>query len=447
VKSEENKRKKQEKNKNKQLLFKEKQKKYGQGLHCKSFNSNVEKVCDLGNMNLECSYCKAMGFNCENKGTISNPHFGRICCNKGHIILKQFPVLPQKLLDLLNNNDVLSQYYQKHIRKFNSAMAMASFQAPHEVKPRGTPSSFKIQGQVYRRMGCIRNRPGEAPRCIQTYFYDSSEQALIRTYQMARAKNCNIEFDKKLFFMLEEILKDVHNTYLTAFLQIKELIHEKKLNPDEVKVCIENTPVNTKTLYLQQHRGRYNIPTAPEVSILMPTDLPPETTSRQVVISYRDAIGDEQLRSFPDYSGSYDPLQYPLIFPYGTNGWHLKYQTSQSNKCTLNQYIRFHLMIHTHIFNILHAQRKLFQQYLVDQFCRVECMRLRYIRDNQKSLRADLYTGVIDSINKGDTQQSGKHIILPPSFTGSDRYMHEGFQNAMALVREFGKPDFFITMC
>jgi hypothetical protein len=59
-------------------------------------------------------------------------------------------------------------------------------------------------------------------------------------------------------------------------------------------------------------------------------------------------------------------------------------------------------------------------------------MRLRYIRDNQKSLRADLYTGVIDSINKGDAQQSGKHIILPPSFTGSDRYMHEGFQNAMA---------------
>jgi ATPase subunit of ABC transporter with duplicated ATPase domains len=154
-KSKEDRRKKQEKNKNKQLLFKEKPKKYGQGLHCKSFNSNVEKVCDLGNKNLECSYCKAMGFNCENKGTLSNPHFGRTCCNKGHIILKQFPVLPQKLLDLLNNNDVLSQYYQKHIRKFNSAMAMASFQAPHEVKPRGEPSSFKIQGQVYRRMGCI----------------------------------------------------------------------------------------------------------------------------------------------------------------------------------------------------------------------------------------------------------------------------------------------------
>jgi hypothetical protein len=158
-------------------------------------------------------------------------------------------------------------------------------------------------------MGCIRNRPGEPPRCIQTYFYDYSEQALIRTNQMARAKDCNIELDKKLFFMLEEILKDVHNKYLTAFLQIKELINEKKLNPEEVKVFIENTPVNNKTLYLQHHRGSYHIPTAPEVSILMPTNHPPETTSRQVIISYRDAIGDEQLRSSPDYSGSYDPLK------------------------------------------------------------------------------------------------------------------------------------------
>jgi hypothetical protein len=77
--------------------------------------------------------------------------------------------------------------------------------------------------------------------------------------------------------MLEEILKDIHNKYLTAFLQIKGIINEKKINPDEVKVCIENTPVNTNTLYLQHHKGRYNILTAPEDSILMPTDLPPCT--------------------------------------------------------------------------------------------------------------------------------------------------------------------------
>jgi hypothetical protein len=78
-------------------------------------------------------------------------------------------------------------------------MAMASFPAPHEVKPRGAPSSFKIQGEVYRRMGCIRSRPGEPPRYFQTYFYDSSEQALIRTNQKARAKDCNIKFDKNCF--------------------------------------------------------------------------------------------------------------------------------------------------------------------------------------------------------------------------------------------------------
>jgi hypothetical protein len=44
----------------------------------------------------------------EFNSTVSNPRFGGICCNKGHIILKQFPVLPQKLLVLFKNNDVLS---------------------------------------------------------------------------------------------------------------------------------------------------------------------------------------------------------------------------------------------------------------------------------------------------------------------------------------------------
>ena len=40
----------------------------------------------------------------------------------------------------------------------------------------------------------------------------------------------------------------------------------------------------------------------------------------------------------------------------------------------------------------------------------------------------------------------GTRIILPPSFTGGPRYMHARFQDAMAIVRNLGKPDFFITI-
>ena len=39
----------------------------------------------------------------------------------------------------------------------------------------------------------------------------------------------------------------------------------------------------------------------------------------------------------------------------------------------------------------------------------------------------------------------GRRIVLPSSFTGGERYYRKRFQDALAIVRKFGKPDFFIT--
>lgn len=39
----------------------------------------------------------------------------------------------------------------------------------------------------------------------------------------------------------------------------------------------------------------------------------------------------------------------------------------------------------------------------------------------------------------------GRRIILPSSFTGSDRYMAQLFQDSMAIYEAFGQPSFFIT--
>ncbi|KAL0316569.1 UNVERIFIED_CONTAM: hypothetical protein Sradi_5535100 [Sesamum radiatum] len=40
----------------------------------------------------------------------------------------------------------------------------------------------------------------------------------------------------------------------------------------------------------------------------------------------------------------------------------------------------------------------------------------------------------------------GRRIILPSSFTGSPRDMYQRYQDAMAIVQKFGKPDIFLTM-
>ncbi|XP_051791527.1 uncharacterized protein LOC127530010, partial [Erpetoichthys calabaricus] len=69
------------------------------------------------------------------------------------------------------------------------------------------------------------------------------------------------------------------------------------------------------------------------------------------------------------------------------------------------------------------------------------------IRLNQKKLRAENYVHLKDAIDKNDTDliELGQAVILPSSFTGEPRYMHEHTQDAMIYVRHYGRPDLFIT--
>lgn len=81
---------------------------------------------------------------------------------------------------------------------------------------------------------------------------------------------------------------------------------------------------------------------------------------------------------------------------------------------------------------------------------KTEAGRLKWFRFHQKEIRADMYKGVQDAMHLGDASGSaagiGTRVILPSGFTGSPRYMHGAFQDAMAIVQTYGKPDLFITM-
>ena len=114
------------------------------------------------------------------------------------------------------------------------------------------------------------------------------------------------------------------------------------------------------------------------------------------------------------------------------------------------QFYRYRVMVcGGETFNIIHRLGRLFQQYIVDMYLKIEAERLYFLRNNQKTLRAELYQGLADAISNSDGNidgaQVGKKIILPSSFTGSARYQHQLYQDAMAIVHHFGNPDFFIT--
>ncbi|XP_044575173.1 uncharacterized protein LOC123258981 [Cotesia glomerata] len=79
-------------------------------------------------------------------------------------------------------------------------------------------------------------------------------------------------------------------------------------------------------------------------------------------------------------------------------------------------------------------------------YVKIESKRLRYLRHNQQKLRAEEYIHLRDAIaNNADTAKIGNSVILPSSYIGSPRHMQEYIQNAMTIVREYGRPCLFIT--
>ncbi len=81
-------------------------------------------------------------------------------------------------------------------------------------------------------------------------------------------------------------------------------------------------------------------------------------------------------------------------------------------------------------------------------YARYEANRMMYIRNNQKTLRVESYKGLLDHVNsvgRGNKARVGNIFILPSTFVGGPRFMSKLYQDNMAMVRKFGRPDLFIT--
>ena len=104
------------------------------------------------------------------------------------------------------------------------------------------------------------------------------------------------------------------------------------------------------------------------------------------------------------------------------------------------------LMIRPNNENYILKCRQLFQQYIVDMYAMIESERFLFIRLSQTKLCSEQYIHLRDAVvNDGNTTNVRKLTILPSSYAGSPRQMHEYAQYAIAYVCLYGRPDLFIT--
>ena len=96
--------------------------------------------------------------------------------------------------------------------------------------------------------------------------------------------------------------------------------------------------------------------------------------------------------------------------------------------------------------NPLHCCRRGFAEWCCECFALYEEERLRFLRSDE--LQNQLRRTSFDHIMRGDAQtgaEIGQRVILPSTHAGSPRNMYMRYADAMALVRKYGKPTFFIT--
>ena len=320
---------------------------------------------------------------------------------------------------------------------------MASLGANHcgPIQGRG-PFCFKIMGQIYHSTSNLYPTNSQDQRSFgQLYIFDGHE-AVEHRLRLAPNRQCKEYILSKLVDMMVNI-----NPYAQSFRLLHSLVQGQTNLPE-----IHLEFINNRTTDIR----RYNEPRCTEVAIIFETRDGLPQAERNLQIYPKSGHNCVNLCSRSPHC---DPMTYPIFFPNGQQGWHqnMPYDPFPNvnlpqtrGSITLLQYYSAQMAIRAEIFSpILHGGR-LFQQWCCDCYMRIEENNLNYLRLNQNQLRTELYSGLGDYVRRmADNQEElpppGKICILPSSFVGSPRYMHQAYQDSMAIVTAFGKPDLFIT--
>ncbi|XP_074323043.1 uncharacterized protein LOC141659989 [Apium graveolens] len=140
-------------------------------------------------------------------------------------------------------------------------------------------------------------------------------------------------------------------------------------------------------------------------------------------------------------------LQYPLLFPYGDDGFYLNIPLQNQKHKVHEEPTNDQHPDETHRRTTV-TMRDFYAYKLMIRPGEVEQYRLDWIRGHQNIIRSDLYRSIRDSITKGDTNPAtkGKNVILPATHTGSQRYMNQYFKYSLAICHTIGHPSLFLTM-
>ena len=167
------------------------------------------------------------------------------------------------------------------------------------------PYVFKISSQIHHLMGSLLPLDNESPKFAQLYIYDIENEIQNRmsSYIFDDAvKNFTESITKLLIEMLDQT-----NKLVRLFQIVKTRFRYSEISSFKLRLMGRQYSDSKK----------YDLPTLDDIGALIVRDIREYESGRDIVIENRT----KALQRISKLHPSYMSLQYPLLFPYGEDGF------------------------------------------------------------------------------------------------------------------------------
>ncbi|XP_073299982.1 uncharacterized protein [Primulina huaijiensis] len=313
----------------------------------------------------------------------------QFCCRNGNTNLDHIPS-PIELQELYAADNEEGRHFRQFIRTYNRVFSFASMGVNlDESLATGTHViyTFRAHGSIYHSIGSLLPNENCRPTYMRMWIVDTDHDIDNRLHE-------NPELRRELLLKIQNIL-DQHNPFVHVFRQIGK--------------C-QDIP-NCRIIIRQQkpNEHQYSLPTTSQVAaVIVDNEFKETLRGRDITIQ---GIGGN-LISIQDKVGYYDPLQYPLLLPYGTYGWDINSRNINGTRLTCLNYYAHMLQIRENSPSLLLRGGRLLQQYVVDNYVKIETQRLRWISSNQRDMRSELYQRLQDCLHGGENNAGIITLLL-----------------------------------
>ncbi|CAI0383809.1 unnamed protein product [Linum tenue] len=171
-----------------------------------------------------------------------------------------------------------------------------------------------ICGENYHRIGSLLPVEGERPKFAQLYIFEPDSEVDNRLANFSTREEVLLpELLASLLRMLDET-----NELVKTFRRIRQNLQ------------LSSTPnLRLRIFGIKSRNRQYDLPTSSDVAALIPGDFVPDREDRDIIVDYQNG----GLKRITSLNPKFEALHFPLLFPYGEDGFHpqISYNISFSN--------------------------------------------------------------------------------------------------------------------